>query len=77
VRTIPGFVEAKGYKSDDGDEISLVTFASREALRAWREEPEHLEAQHAGRQRFYARYEVQVCAVERAYSFSVESGRSA
>ncbi len=76
-RTIPGFIDAKGYKSEDGDEISLVTFASREALRAWREHPEHLEAQRAGRERFYASYQVQVCAVERAYTFSLDAGRSA
>ena len=73
VRTIPGFVDAKNYKSDDGDEISLVTFASRDALRAWREHPEHVLAQKAGREQFYASYQVQVCAVERAYAFSAEA----
>ena len=69
VRAMPGFVSAKDFTADDGDRISLVTFTSADHLRAWREEPEHLEAQRQGRERFYAAYEVQVCEVVRAYQF--------
>lgn len=69
VRAMPGFVSANDYTADDGDAISLVTFASADALAAWRNLPEHVEAQRLGRERFYASYSVQVCEVVRAYQF--------
>ena len=69
LRTIPGFVSATSYHSDDGDDISLVRFTSAEALRAWRELPEHREAQRRGRAEFFAAYDVEVCEVTRAYDF--------
>src|SRR5215475_9406935 len=69
VQSIPGFVSARGYRSDDGDEISLIRFASAEALRAWREHPEHREVQQRGRDEFYAAYDVEVCEVTRTYEF--------
>ncbi|HEX7838819.1 MAG TPA: antibiotic biosynthesis monooxygenase [Kofleriaceae bacterium] len=66
---IPGFVSARAYRSDDGDEISLIRFASAEALRAWREHPEHRATQVRGREEFYAAYDIEVCEVVRAYDF--------
>jgi heme-degrading monooxygenase HmoA len=70
VQGIPGFVSAKGYRSDDGDEISIVRFASAESLRQWRDLPEHVDAQRRGREEFYAAYDVEVCDVTRAYDFT-------
>lgn len=69
VKDIPGFLSAKGYRSDDGDEISIIRFESAEALRLWREQPEHREAQRRGKQGIYAAYDVEVCEVTRAYDF--------
>ena len=69
VQTIPGFVSARSYGSDDGDRISLIRFASAEALRAWRDHPEHREAQRRGRDEFFASYDVEVCEVTRGYEF--------
>jgi len=69
VKDIPGFVSAKSYRSDDGDELSMIRFASAEALRRWREHPEHREAQRRGQEEFFAAYDVEVCEVTRAYDF--------
>lgn len=69
VKDIPGFLSAKGYRSDDGDEISIIRFESAEALRRWREIPEHIEAQRRGKEEFFAAYDVEVCEVTRAYDF--------
>jgi heme-degrading monooxygenase HmoA len=69
VQDIPGFVSAKGYRSDDGDEISIVRFESTDALRRWRDLPEHAVAQRRGREEFFAAYDVEVCEVARAYDF--------
>jgi heme-degrading monooxygenase HmoA len=69
VDDIPGFLGIKSYVADDGDRISIARFASRESLLAWRDHPEHVLAQRAGRERFYSAYDVRVCNVERAYEF--------
>ena len=44
-------------------------FESLEALRAWKEHPDHLIAQMRGKSEFYASYRVEVCDVVRAYEF--------
>ena len=69
VQTIPGFVSARSYAAHDGDRVSMIRFESAEALRAWREHPEHREAQRRGRDEFFAAYDVEVCEVLRGYEF--------
>ena len=71
VKEMPGFISIKGYTAEDGDEVSIARFESEEALAAWRNHPEHLEAQRAGRERFFSSYDVQVCTVARAYDFAL------
>jgi heme-degrading monooxygenase HmoA len=66
---MPGFVSAQGYQGEDGDEVFMATFESAETLAAWRDLPEHVEAQRVGRESIYASYRVQVCEVVRAYDF--------
>jgi heme-degrading monooxygenase HmoA len=70
IRAMPGFVSAKDFVADDGDRVTMVTFESAEQLLAWRNLPEHVEAQRLGRGEFYASYAVQVCEVVRAYDFT-------
>lgn len=69
VQDLPGFISARGYRSDDGDEISIVRFESAGALRHWRDLPEHVVAQRRGREEFFSAYDVEVCEVTRAYDF--------
>jgi heme-degrading monooxygenase HmoA len=69
---IPGYLGVKAYAAEDGETVAMAQFESREALLQWRDHPEHLEAQRAGREKFYASYEVRVCSIERAYDFSME-----
>lgn len=62
---MPGFISFKTFNADDGERVSVIEFASEEALRAWREHPEHREAQRLGRRMFYAEYRIQVCSIIR------------
>jgi heme-degrading monooxygenase HmoA len=62
-RSMPGFVDFKAFEADDGERVSVITFASMEAHRAWREHPEHRAAQRVGRERFYASYDISVSEV--------------
>jgi heme-degrading monooxygenase HmoA len=72
VQNMPGFLGVNGYASADGDEVGMVRFASLDALRAWREHPEHVATQLRGKSEFYASYRIEVCEVVRAYDFTHE-----
>ena len=55
-KTMPGFVSYKSFAAEDGERCSIIEFDTAEHLRAWREHPEHRQAQRLGRERFYAEY---------------------
>jgi len=46
--SMPGFVSYREFQGADGESVSLVEFASPETLAAWRNHPEHLQAQQIG-----------------------------
>ncbi|HUI05007.1 MAG TPA: antibiotic biosynthesis monooxygenase [Acidimicrobiales bacterium] len=62
-RTIPGFEGIKTFEADDGERLSVVTFATLEAHERWRDHPEHRAAQRRGRDEFYACYDITVAEV--------------
>ena len=66
---MPGFIAYNEYASADGETVTIVEFDSHKALAAWREHPEHCEAQKAGRERFFTGYRITVCDAVREYSF--------
>ncbi len=66
---MPGFVSYKDYMAGDGEIVTLVEFATLQALEAWRDHPEHQVAQQRGRAEFFAEYHIQVCHTVRDYSF--------
>ena len=71
-RTMPGFVDAKAFVADDGERVTLVTFADRPTHEAWRDHPEHRAAQRRGIDGYYATYSIQVGETSYASSFARE-----
>ncbi len=67
--TMPGFISIKTFGAEDGERVSLVEFESEDTVLAWRNHPDHRQAQELGRERFYAEYRIQVCQPIRDYSF--------
>jgi heme-degrading monooxygenase HmoA len=61
-RAMPGLLDYKTFAAEDGERVTIVTFASIEEHRAWRDHPEHRQAQRLGRQSFYNSYAIQVCS---------------
>ena len=59
-RAADGFVDFKTFTAEDGEHVSLVTFATSTAHRAWRDDPGHRRAQQQGRDDFYLDYSIQV-----------------
>jgi len=41
VVTMPGFISLKFYKANDGDQIGIIRFKTREDLKAWRDNVAH------------------------------------
>ena len=64
-REQPGFLGFETARSDVG--ISVSYWESEDAIRAWKENAQHLEAQRRGPAEWYESHVVRVCRVERAY----------
>lgn len=69
---IPGFIAIKTFTAPDGERVSIVEFETMESHQAWREHPEHREAQRLGRKRFYSEFSIQVMENPRSYSIKAE-----
>jgi heme-degrading monooxygenase HmoA len=68
-QSMPGFVSYKVFRSDDGERCSIIEFETPEELHAWRQHPEHREAQKIGRERFYQSYTLQIGEPDRESRF--------
>ena len=68
-RDVPGYVSHKGFVAEDGERVTIVEFASEEALRSWSRHPDHVDAKKKGRSEFYEAYSVQTCTVDRETRF--------
>jgi heme-degrading monooxygenase HmoA len=69
-RTMPGYVEHKAFVAEDGERVTLVTFADRASHDAWGRHPEHRQAQAAGVRDYYEEYSISVGIVDRVSSWS-------
>ena len=69
-RTMPGFEEIKAFVADDGERVSLVTFASEPRTMPGATIPSTVPPSSAGRQAFYATYDIAVCAVSHERHFA-------
>jgi heme-degrading monooxygenase HmoA len=71
--TMPGYLEHKSFTADDGERVTLVTFADRASHDAWGRHPEHREAQQAGVSSYYEEYSISVGEVDRASAWRREA----
>ena len=68
-RTMPGFIDVKSFKAEDGERLTVVWWQDEETLRAWREQARHRVAQRTGRERWYEYYRMDVAEVIRVNNF--------
>lgn len=50
--------------------VTIAYFQTEEAIRQWREFPDHLTAQQLGRDSFYLDYSIEVAEIIRTYSWA-------
>ncbi|WOD45173.1 antibiotic biosynthesis monooxygenase family protein [Hwangdonia lutea] len=53
--------------------ITVSYWDSLEAIKNWKQQSEHVQAQQKGRQDWYSWYNVKICKVEREYEFKTTS----
>ena len=66
-RTQPGFLDFESAREGLG--ISISYWDSLEAIAQWKNNAEHLLAQHNGKKMWYSWYRIRICRVEREYEF--------
>jgi heme-degrading monooxygenase HmoA len=74
-KSMPGFIDVKAFKADDGERLTLVWWEDEDTLRAWRTHARHLVAQRLGRERWYQYYKIEVGEILRANEFSRDDQR--
>ena len=72
LRAMPGFISIDAYCSDEGEEIGIIRFDSRQSLDAWMHEGLHAEAQK-GADQISERFWIQTAETYREYTW--ENGK--
>jgi heme-degrading monooxygenase HmoA len=68
LQAMPGYISYKTYRADDGEEIGLIRFDSRESLDAWVHEGAHGSAQRVAHE-IYESFWVQTAETFREYTW--------
>jgi len=61
----PGFLGAESARENVG--ITVSYWADLKSVRDWKQNSEHLEAQHKGRELWYQEFKIRISKVERDY----------
>lgn len=68
-KTMPGFIDVKSFKADDGERLTVVWWENEETLAGWRNHARHKIAQRLGRDTWYQYYSLEVAELKRASRF--------
>lgn len=71
VRAATGYLDHASYRdAESGRGVTISYFRTMADLLAWKQHPEHLEAQALGRATFYDHYEIEVAEIVRHYQWT-------
>ncbi|HKB92330.1 MAG TPA: antibiotic biosynthesis monooxygenase [Opitutaceae bacterium] len=62
-----GCLGLESVHGTDGIGITVSYWRDESAIRTWKQNERHLQAQRGGQQAWYEHYELRICRVERAY----------
>ena len=62
-----GFLGIESARNELG--ITVSYWETLEDIKKWKQNSEHIMAQHAGREKWYQTYKTRICKVERGYGF--------
>lgn len=72
VKEVPGFLGSDHARTPGGLSITVSYFRDEAAIKEWRGQMEHREAQKRGRAEWYEKYVLHVAKVERSHGFERE-----
>jgi len=72
VSQIPGFVSIDGFAAEDGTELAVARFETEEAIRIWRDQPDHIQTRERGRREFFAAYDITIAEEKHHYDWSLD-----
>ena len=65
----PGFIAFESARGADNVGITVSYWSDLDAIKAWKANAEHREAQARGKSDFYSKYKVRICTVVHEYEF--------
>ena len=68
-KSMPGFISSKYYTAQDGEEVGIIRFDSRESLDAWAHDTNHLAAQAVATE-IYEYFWIQDAETYREYTWT-------
>ena len=70
----PGFIAVERFQSlnDSGKYLSISSWESEEAIKNWRKNMAHQQAQNEGKESIFARYRIRVAEIVRDYDFTAD-----
>lgn len=76
VAQIDGYLSHASFRDPSTrDGITIAYFTDEEAIRRWREFPDHVTAQEFGQKHFYAEYRIDVAEIVRSYTWNTYGAR--
>jgi len=69
----PGCLGFDSARDEQGFGITVSYWDSLEAIKAWRDHPEHKQAQTLGREKWYTQYDLHIACVEHSHFFENSS----
>jgi len=65
----PGFLGVESARDPQGFGLTISYWTNQDAIKAWRDHPEHQAVQAMGRDKWYRKYDVRVAEVKHSYHF--------
>lgn len=63
----PGYIGVETVYGEDGFGMTVSYWESLDAIRNWRNNTEHKIAQELGKTKWYEKYQIRICLVEKEY----------
>lgn len=73
VQLQPGYIEHHSFRNPDGQGITISYWETPQDILNWKNIDLHRKAQQDGRDKWYNRYRVEICHIERQYRFDKSS----
>ena len=69
-KSMPGYLGFESARDEDGFGFAISYWESEDAIKNWKRQADHINAQRRGRSGWYENYVVRVAKVERAYTMN-------